>query len=88
MPTPHHAFTNVSAGRAGRRSTSRSRRRNVLVAAAIAGPLLVGIPLTVHADEETARIDEAIVVLQEIMNAPDAAIPESQIGRASWRERV
>ncbi len=82
MPTPHHAFTNVSAGRAGRRSTSRSRRRNVLVAAAIAGPLLVGIPLTVHADEETARIDEAIVVLQEIMNAPDAAIPESLFERA------
>ena len=81
MPTRHTVVTHVSAGLAGRRSASRSQRRNPWVAAPIAG-LLLCAPLTAGANEEAARIDEAITVLQEIMDAPDAAIPRAILDRA------
>ena len=50
--------------------------------ATLAGLLLAGTPSIIVANEETRRIDEAIVVLQEIMDAPDAAIPTAILGRA------
>lgn len=50
--------------------------------ATLAGLLLAGTPSFVFASEETRRVDEAIVVLEEIMDAPDAAIPTAILGRA------
>ena len=50
--------------------------------ATLAGLLLAGTPSIVVANEETRRIDEAIIVLEEIMDAPDAAIPTAILGRA------
>ena len=83
MPTRHAVFTHVSAGLAGRRSASRSVRRHTWVAATLAGLLLIWTPLTAGANEEAERIEEAIIVLQEIMNAPDAAIPRAILERAA-----
>ena len=71
----------ISSRLAGRRSTRRSRRPNPWAAAA-AGLFLVCTPLVAGANEEADRIDEAIVVLQEIMSAPDAAIPEAILERS------
>ncbi len=42
----------------------------------------VGAPVAAQASEEAARIEEAITVLEEIMEAPDSAIPEAILGRA------
>lgn len=39
-------------------------------------------PQTARANEEADRLDEAIIVLQEIMDAPDAAIPEAILERS------
>ena len=52
-------------------------RRHGCVAAALAGLMLIWTPATVRADEEGERIEEAITVLGEIMDAPDAAIPRA-----------
>ena len=82
MSTPQIVFTRVSAGLAGHRATSRSRRRNPWVAIALAGLLLVCAPLTARANEEAERIVEAMIVLQEIMEAPDAAIPKAILERS------
>ncbi len=52
-------------------------------ATALIGLFLAGTPTTVGANEETARIEEAIIVLEEIMEAPDKAIPEAILRRAT-----
>ena len=83
MPTRYNVVLHVSAGLARRRSASGSPARNSLVAATLAALLLTCTPLTAGADEEAARIDEAITVLQEIMNAPDAAIPRAILETAA-----
>ena len=46
-------------------------------AATIIGLVLLGTPATAGADGEAARLDEAVAVLEEIMGAPDSAIPEA-----------
>ena len=43
---------------------------------------LIATPAVARANEEAARIEEAITVLEEIMAAPDKAIPEAILGRA------
>jgi lipid-binding SYLF domain-containing protein len=50
-------------------------------ASAIAGILLAGA-VVVAQSEEAARIRDAVTVLDEIMSAPDRAIPESVLERA------
>lgn len=45
--------------------------------------LLAGTPAAALADEEAARVEEAIIVLEEIMAAPDKAIPEAILGRST-----
>lgn len=82
MPTPHTADTYISARATGRRAASRSPRRLLWTAAALAGVLLTAAPPTAGANEEAARLDEAVTVLQEIMDAPDAAIPRAILDRA------
>ena len=52
-------------------------------ATALVGLFLAGTPATARADEEQGRIEEAIIVLEEIMAAPDKAIPEAILGRAA-----
>lgn len=60
-----------------------SAGRLAKTAAAFAGLLLLTAPaLAGAADSEAARLDEAILVLDEIMGAPDSAIPESLLDRA------
>jgi lipid-binding SYLF domain-containing protein len=49
----------------------------------LAGLLLVCLPSIASADEEAKRIDEAIAVLQEIMGAPDASIPDALLERSA-----
>ena len=49
-------------------------------AAAVAGLLLLSTPAL--ADGEAARLDEGILVLDEIMGAPDSAVPQSILERA------
>ena len=51
-------------------------------AATIIGLALLGTPATAGADGEAARLDEATAVLEEIMGAPDSAIPEAILDRA------
>ena len=52
--------------------------------ATVAGLLLVGTPaLAAAADGEAERLAEGYVVLQEIMDAPDASIPEAILDRAT-----
>ncbi len=50
-------------------------------AATVAGLLLPGTPAPAAADE-AERLAEGFVVLQEIMDAPDASIPEAILDRA------
>lgn len=57
-------------------------RNDLRTAAALLGIFLVSTPASADANEEAERIDEAIVVLQEIMSAPDAAIPEAILERS------
>ena len=83
MPTPHAVCKTVSTGLAGFRFVSGARLRNSRVATTLAGLLLASTPMIAGADEETARIDEAIIVIEEIMDAPDAAIPEAILERAA-----
>ena len=59
-------------------------RHDVLTAVTtLVGLLLVSTPVVAGANEETARIDEAIIVLEEIMGAPDVAIPKAILERAA-----
>jgi lipid-binding SYLF domain-containing protein len=51
-------------------------------AATVAGLLLVGTPALAAANDEAERLAEGFVVLQEIMDAPDASIPEAILDRA------
>ena len=51
-------------------------------AAALAGLILIGTPASAREDEEAARVEEGIVVLDEIMYAPAAAIPGAILDRA------
>ena len=51
-------------------------------AATVAGLLLVGTPALAAANGEAERLAEGFVVLQEIMDAPDASIPEAILDRA------
>lgn len=52
-------------------------------AAAVAGLLLLSTPaLAGAADGEAARLDEGIRVLDEMMGAPDSAVPQSILERA------
>lgn len=71
-----------AVGLARRCSTRHTRRTPLRTAAALAGLFLVCTPPIAGANEEADRIDEAIVVLQEIMSAPDAAIPEAILERS------
>ncbi|MYD69331.1 MAG: lipid-binding SYLF domain-containing protein [Acidobacteria bacterium] len=57
-------------------ATSRAVARMVIVL------FLIATPAVARANEEAARIEEAITVLEEIMAAPDKAIPEAILGRA------
>ena len=82
MPVPHYAFTHPPAGPAAPRRASATPRGNSPAAAALAGLLLLSTPLAAAADEEEERIDEAITALEEIMAAPDAAIPEAILERS------
>ena len=51
--------------------------------AALIGLVLAGTaPAAAAADEEAARLDEGVIVLEEILNAPDAAIPRAIFDRA------
>lgn len=57
--------------------------RFATTAAAVAGLLLLSTPaLAGAADGEAARLDEGILVLDEIMGAPDSAVPQSILERA------
>ena len=51
-------------------------------AAAIAGLVVLAAPRVAAVDDEAERLDEGIVVLQEIMAAPDSSIPEALLDRA------
>ncbi len=51
-------------------------------AATVAGLVLLGTPAAAAADE-AERLAEGYVVLQEIMDAPDASIPEAILDRAT-----
>ena len=51
--------------------------------ATVAGLLLLGTPARAAADDEAERLTEGLVVLQEIMDAPDASIPEAILDRAT-----
>ena len=51
--------------------------------ATVAGLLLLGTPALAAADGEAERLAEGLVVLQEIMDAPDASIPEAILDRAA-----
>ena len=51
-------------------------------AAAIAGLVVLAAPKVAAVDDEAERLDEGIVVLQEIMAAPDSSIPEALLDRA------
>lgn len=82
MSTSQHAFTHAPAGPPAPRCAAASSRGNPRVAAALAGLLLLSLPMVAAADEEEARIDEAITALEEIMDAPDAAIPEALLERS------
>ena len=50
--------------------------------ATVAGLVLLGAPAAA-ADTEAERLAEGLVVLQEIMDAPDSSIPESILERAT-----
>lgn len=57
--------------------------RFATTAAAFAGLLLLSAPAVAGAaDGEAARLDEGILVLDEIMGAPDSAVPQSILERA------
>ena len=55
---------------------------HIRIATTLVSLVLASTPATARASEETARIDEAIIVLEEIMDAPDAAIPTAILGQA------
>jgi lipid-binding SYLF domain-containing protein len=78
MSNSNHSFTHTPAGPAA----FRARRGNTRVAAVLAALLLLSLPAAAIADEEEERIDEAILALEEIMDAPDAAIPDAILERA------
>ena len=82
MVTAFHVFTNPSAGRPGHRTGYRSRHPKPWLATALVGLLLLSVPMPSAANEEEERIDEAIRTLEEIMAAPDAAIPEALLERS------
>ncbi len=69
MPNCHSALTAGVAGLA----------RTVI---AIAGLALLWTPAVAGADDEAARLHEGTFVLEEIMGAPDSAIPEAILERA------
>lgn len=50
--------------------------------AALCGLLVGGASVAAGADDEAARLEEGILVLDEIMDAPDAAIPRAILDRA------
>ena len=52
-------------------------------AATVAGLVLLGTPAVSAVDREAERLAEGYVVLQEIMDAPDASIPEAILDRAT-----
>ena len=52
-------------------------------AAAVAGLALLGAPAIAAADTEAERLAAGFVVLQEIMDAPDASAPEAILDRAA-----
>ena len=76
MATPHVVFSGGSPRHFGQWSASRPRRYGLRVVA-LFGLLVICPPLIAHANEEAERIDEGIAVLQEIMGAPDASMPEA-----------
>ncbi|MCY4508967.1 MAG: lipid-binding SYLF domain-containing protein, partial [Acidobacteria bacterium] len=51
--------------------------------AAMVAMALLGTPALAAADTEAERLAEGLVVLQEIMDAPDASIPETILDRAA-----
>ena len=51
-------------------------------AATVASLLLVGTPALAAAAGEAERLAEGLIVLQEIMDAPDASVPEAILDRA------
>ncbi len=50
-------------------------------AAAVASLALLASPTVASADDEAERLDKGIVLLDEIMAAPDSAIPEAVLER-------
>ena len=76
------ATTHGTSAPVHERCSARSRLRHVRAAAALLGLVLAGAPASAQGDEEAARLDEGIVVLEEIMEAPDAAIPRAILERA------
>ena len=82
MSTPHYWFTDTPAGLAAPCFVFGFPRGNPRIAAALVGLLLLSMPVAAAANEEEARIDEAITALEEIMDAPDAAIPEVILERS------
>lgn len=57
--------------------------RRAKAAAAVATLVVLGAPTPAAADSEAERLAEGYVVLQEIMDAPDASIPEAILDRAT-----
>jgi lipid-binding SYLF domain-containing protein len=56
--------------------------RGLLLLSALAAAAAIAAPATLAQSDEAERVREATVVLSEIMNAPDNAIPNSIAGRA------
>jgi lipid-binding SYLF domain-containing protein len=54
----------------------------LLLLSALAAAAVIRTPATLAQSDEAERVHEATVVLSEIMNAPDNAIPNSIAGRA------
>ena len=59
------------------RPGSRSRLWRARASAALIGLIFAGTAPAAGADEEAARLEEGITVLEELLNAPDAAIPRA-----------
>ena len=78
MVAAHGAFIRRGAARAAPRPVPR----RVRATAALLGLILAATPASARDAEEAERLEEAILVLEEIMDAPDAAIPQALLDRA------
>ena len=73
----------ATTGRLAFRGARRFRSPSARAASTLVALVLAWAPATARADDETERLDEAIIVLQEILDAPDAAIPRAILDRAA-----